>query len=941
MAGEESKPVVTEEESDALTYDELEKQFHRVVQELMSDRTFDQFHEQYEALHGQLVKSHENNQVLIGQCRRMNSEVLSNASKISTIMQLSASDQRTIAGLRHEFEKAWKIVELSEEKEEKNREAIDEMKSEVQTLSRVIEQGGTEIGTQETSLQEITDAIALTKKEIKLQARQMENVKSKVNETKSDIENAQKAISDLSGKLQTSTDDLEKERVNAQSCSSEVEAIMSEMFAVTKGTKAMREQGEQLACDIANKKATIVELEQVFRARQNDIMSHEEDLLQIRTQMKEEKSILHHKSKLSERCCRQVDKYQKRLQYLETTYRDFSTQLKTILDQIALHKPEYDTAIEWRQGIQAERAQYRKSLDDYGRQELALRSDYTTGRLDSQAMRQQLDRELANSRVLRFKAELAAAETGAVEGRNAITTNEIMARKSELHKFQQNMAVLEAEMNTYEDRCSDARNGLMQINEEIRIREDAIGQNVKTLSDIRERQKHQDALTEAIQSERDLASRLVQAANRDNAETESENALIEHDIARMKEDIRRKDALCVRTHVLQKTRLAQVRVLSHNVADIERRIKEADSEVAELRSKSSRARCFVKEGGLDVRKQRQVLAAIVASRQTTERDTVTKIAERNLLTEKVRLLASLISRAHAAYQKLVEDVDAKMMDLGVEIDLQKRLMQVKRHSKVLRLECLRIEKSLLLEQGKVKGLEEEIEKPMSIHRWRFMEAANPELAEMTRMNATLRDRLNHLIHRLDRLKRVRDALQESADIQERHLEQGYGGNFDEERAYLNDLLREKNRLLHQMQTQAAQQGHTLAGTREGIMTVRVMVKQGKTELHETREKTAKIRAKTAIGRRPLAKLLQPAFDGTPKSEAKFVGGGFAVGGKVSAQLPGAERMTKTGRDPTVVAPGATPRGHLTNQKAPRMTPRGWSPTRQPLSPWLKTTRDEL
>jgi hypothetical protein len=557
-------------------------------------------------------------------------------------------------------------------------------------------------------------------------------------------------------------------------------------------------------------------------------------------------------------------------------------------------------------------------------------------------MRQQLNSELADSRVLNSKTELEVAETEAVENRNVITTNEIMAMKSDLQQFREKMAVVEVEIDTYEGRCSDARNGLIQINDEIKIREQAISQNVKTLSYIQVQQKRQDALTDAIQSERDLACRLVQTANREIAEMGSENILIEQEIGRMKEEIRAKDALCVRTHALQKKRLAQVSVLSQNAADMQTKLGEMDVKIAELRSMSSRARLFVNEGGLDIRKQKQVLLSVVATTQATERETTRKVAEHDLLTEKARLLGSLINRAHAAYQRIAEDVDSRMVDLNVEIDRQKQLLQVKRYSKILRLECLRIEKSLLLEQGKEKGLEEEIEKPMNIHRWRFMDATNPELADMTRMNVTLRDRLNNMIHRLDRLKKIRDTLLESANIQERHLQQGYGGNYNEERAFLTDVLREKNRLLHQMQTQASQQGQRLAGTREGVMTVRVMIKQGKTQLYETREKTEKIRAKTVIGRRPLAKLEQSTVGGTPKSEAKFVGGGFAVGGTVNIQSPAAERMTKTGRAPTLVAPDATPRGHWTKQRLPKTAPRGWSPKRRPLSPWLKkTTMDEL
>jgi hypothetical protein len=50
-------------------------------------------------------------------------------------MQLSQDDQRTIAGLRHEFEKAWKIVEVSQDRENKSRDVIDTMRVEISNSS--------------------------------------------------------------------------------------------------------------------------------------------------------------------------------------------------------------------------------------------------------------------------------------------------------------------------------------------------------------------------------------------------------------------------------------------------------------------------------------------------------------------------------------------------------------------------------------------------------------------------------------------------------------------------------------------------------------------------------------------------------------------------------------------------------------------------------------
>jgi succinate dehydrogenase/fumarate reductase flavoprotein subunit len=121
---EEKKPdeVLSD---DTEQFDALERTFHKVMQSLVGDHALDKFRAEYEKLHAALATSHEHNAVLVEQCRTLNNEILANATKVSSVLQISQNDQRSIAGLRHEFEKAWKLVELSQEHEDKSREVIE------------------------------------------------------------------------------------------------------------------------------------------------------------------------------------------------------------------------------------------------------------------------------------------------------------------------------------------------------------------------------------------------------------------------------------------------------------------------------------------------------------------------------------------------------------------------------------------------------------------------------------------------------------------------------------------------------------------------------------------------------------------------------------------------------------------------------------------------
>merc|ERR1712151_1395115 len=50
-------------------------------------------------------------------------------------------DQATITALKKEIERAWKMVETSHEKEQRAKETIQNLKSEISKLGRLVEQG--------------------------------------------------------------------------------------------------------------------------------------------------------------------------------------------------------------------------------------------------------------------------------------------------------------------------------------------------------------------------------------------------------------------------------------------------------------------------------------------------------------------------------------------------------------------------------------------------------------------------------------------------------------------------------------------------------------------------------------------------------------------------------------------------------------------------------
>ena len=112
-----------------------------MLEDLAGDPSLEKFRSEYEKVHRALKKSHEGEKRLVKKCRELNAELVANAAKVQTALKLSEEDQSTIAALKKEIEKAWKMVDASHDKEARAKETIQQLKLETSNLSKLVEQG--------------------------------------------------------------------------------------------------------------------------------------------------------------------------------------------------------------------------------------------------------------------------------------------------------------------------------------------------------------------------------------------------------------------------------------------------------------------------------------------------------------------------------------------------------------------------------------------------------------------------------------------------------------------------------------------------------------------------------------------------------------------------------------------------------------------------------
>lgn len=127
-----------EEEKDGPLLENIENtlQFfsNQAQQANNADANFNKIHEEYEKLNKLFVQSRINERKLIKKCKELTTELGSNATKVQAALKLSQNDRSSITLLKKEVAKAWKLVEANSEKEARSKEAIANMKLEIESL---------------------------------------------------------------------------------------------------------------------------------------------------------------------------------------------------------------------------------------------------------------------------------------------------------------------------------------------------------------------------------------------------------------------------------------------------------------------------------------------------------------------------------------------------------------------------------------------------------------------------------------------------------------------------------------------------------------------------------------------------------------------------------------------------------------------------------------
>uniref|UniRef100_A0A8D2MHZ8 Cilia- and flagella-associated protein 58 central coiled coil domain-containing protein n=1 Tax=Zonotrichia albicollis TaxID=44394 RepID=A0A8D2MHZ8_ZONAL len=684
MAEEESdKPYVEES-----AFEALEKDSEEFISILSRNEALEKFRVEYEKLLAIMKKSRENEHHLMEKCRKLNAELVEKSSKVAVLTKITHDDEETISSLKSELERAWKMVDKAHEREEKTKETIDSLKMEISHLNDLMK----ERAGQDYNVEDL----------LKLQ----ETVTEERDRLLSEIVELRQDLTAITEQQQ----ETEKEKNEAEQTVLQLQQDIQ--LRQTEELREMRKK-EKVETELKNLQAEIDKKQAEVQKLQQQIEDDKEEQLKIENNLKEQKT-------LNEKAGKELEQLKMKYQKLSQDNEQQTAMLDDVMKDIGKKTAQLKE-------IEDESAHMSLEISKLSKMRDVLQNKLRTA--EEQKVDAENEKSLLKNQIIRLEKELETgkkqADTdrraidGLVRERDMLNQNLIKAananqKQIDLMKFhEQSKQNLETEIQDCKIEAQKQRKIIYQLEKE---RESFI----KELSELKEK---------ILNHMKDLEMHQIQICN------------YEKEIEGQGLKLKQQKAVC---ESLRTERTLYSKNLIEAKAELLKMTKEAQEVKAYIENQEAEEKRLlnvIAEAEVERMKQKREFDKVVGERHALVTQLIRRNDEVALLYEKIKIQQSVLNRGENEYRQRAEE----MRILKLEIKKLRREKGILGKSvanvQELRWEFNHMQKELLREQTRCKILEEELQKPLQVHRWRKLEASDPSTYELILKVQRLQKRL--------------------------------------------------------------------------------------------------------------------------------------------------------------------------------------------------------
>jgi chromosome segregation ATPase len=277
--------------------------------------------------------------------------------------------------------------------------------------------------------------------------------------------------------------------------------------------------------------------------------------------------------------------------------------------------------------------------------------------------------------------------------------------------------------------------------EEVKVREMQIFDYKKKIAEKETKLRQQENLYEAVRSDRNIYSKNLIEAQDEITEMRRKLKIMNHQIDQLKEEINNKEKALVKENSERQRVDKEKDQIAQQLQRMENQAKENKAYIEAQEAENHKLAKVIADTDAERLRQKKQLDQVISERDILGTQLVRRNDELSLLYEKIKIQQSILNKGEAQYNQRREDIRVLKLEIR-KLRREKTLLQ-KTVANVddLKREVYHLQRELLRERTRCKALEEELENPMNVHRWRKLEGSDPSTYEMIQKIQALQKRL--------------------------------------------------------------------------------------------------------------------------------------------------------------------------------------------------------
>lgn len=265
--------------------------------------------------------------------------------------------------------------------------------------------------------------------------------------------------------------------------------------------------------------------------------------------------------------------------------------------------------------------------------------------------------------------------------------------------------------------------------EELKLQELQVKELQKKVVEDQSKLKHKQNLYETVRSDRNLYSKQLVESQEEITALKRTFRSMNHHIDQLQEEIASKDHVIVKEHFLHHSVDKERELLKNEITKIKKQVQSSEQIIENQQVEILKLSRIIEEADEERQRQKNELTSVLAERNLLTSQVVKRNVELNSMYDKIKIQRSNLRIGEIQHNKALEAIGKWQKELITIVQDHHGTVTALKGVEDLRKTIVALDKELRREQTKTRALDDELQRPMNVHRWRVLESSDPKRYE--------------------------------------------------------------------------------------------------------------------------------------------------------------------------------------------------------------------